>query len=395
MFSSRTPADLTPNRLAEALKAARAEGRAILDLTESNPTRAGFAYPGDILRPLADPEALHYRPSPLGLFEARRAIAREYARSGLDIAPERILLTPSTSDAYGSLFKLLTDAGDDVLVPAPSYPLFDHLARLDQITARPYLLDGDRGWRIDFASLESVLTPRTRAILVVSPNNPTGTFVQPDEVERLSRIAAAHDLALIADEVFGDYELAPGARQRAGRVAGRADVLTFSLGGLSKSVGLPQVKLAWMAAAGPSRLVEAALERLELICDTYLSVSTPVQIAAAELLVRGETIREQIARRVSNNYRALSNTLATAPACRLSPSEGGWYGVVQVPSFEPEEALVLGLLENDGVLAHPGYFFDFPKESFLVVSLIVPEPSFAEGIRRMLRRFDCVAAGHE
>jgi aspartate/methionine/tyrosine aminotransferase len=389
MFSSRTPADLSPNRLTTALKEARAEGRPILDLTESNPTRAGFEYPADLLSPLSGPRAFEYEPSPLGLFDARRAVASDYARRGVDVPPERIVLTASTSEAYACLFKLLADAGDEVLVPRPSYPLFDHLARLDQVTARSYALDPDQGWRIDFDSLEGSLTTRTRAILVVSPNNPSGTFVKSDEVERLARIAAAHELPLVADEVFSDYEITPNARAAAGHVATRDDVLTFSLGGLSKSVGLPQVKLAWMAAAGPARLVEEALERLELICDTYLSVSTPVQVAAAELLERGALVRNQIAARVAANHRVFAGKAALVPACRVIAGEGGWYGVLEVPSFESEEALVLDLLEKDGVLAHPGYFFDFPRESYLVVSLLVPEAQFAEGIHRILRRFEC------
>jgi aspartate/methionine/tyrosine aminotransferase len=389
MFSSRTPADLTPNRLAGALAAARAEGRSILDLTESNPTRAGFEYPRDLLLPLGQPAALRYAPAPFGLAEARRAVAGDYARTGVEVPPERIVLTASTSEAYACLFKLLADAGDDVLVPAPSYPLFDYLARLDQIEARPYALDGDRGWRIDFDSLERALTPRTRAILVVSPNNPTGTFLKADEAERLAFIAARGDVALIVDEVFHDYRFAAASNDPVARLVGRGDVLSFSLGGLSKSAGLPQVKLAWIAASGPSALVSAALERLELICDTYLSVSTPVQAAAAELLARGAAVRTQIASRVGRNYRVLGNELASTPACRLSPAEGGWYGVVRVPSFEPEETLVLRLLETDGVLVHPGYFFDFPNESFVVVSLIVPEAQFDEGVGRVLRRVVC------
>lgn len=388
MFSNRTPENLTPNRLAEALKAARARGRTILDLTESNPTRAGFEYPHDLLRLLADGRGLRYAPAPFGLPEARAAVARDYARRDFQVTPERIALTASTSEAYGCLFKLLTDADDDVLVPRPSYPLFDHLASLDQVRARPYDLDPDTGWRIDFDSLRAAITPRTRAILVVSPNNPTGSFVRSDEVQGLAEVAAAHDLALVADEVFADYELTGGARTAAGRVMERRDVLTFSLGGLSKSVGLPQVKLAWIAVGGPDRLVGAALERLEIICDTYLSVSTPVQVAAAELLERGAGVREQIARRVSANYDRLREKAASTPACRVLESEGGWSAVLEVPSFESEEALVVNLLQDDGVLTHPGYFFDFPRGSHLVLSLLVSEAQFADGTDRVLRRFE-------
>jgi alanine-synthesizing transaminase len=386
MFSSRTPADLTTNRLTELLGTARIEGRRILDLTASNPTCAGVVYPADLLRALGDERGLTYAPSPFGLPEARAAVASDFARRGQTIVPERIALTASTSEAYGCLFKLLTDAGDEVLVPAPSYPLFDHLARLDQVTARPYRLDPERGWRIDFASLEEALTPRTRAILMVSPNNPTGSFVKSDELQRLAEIASARDLALIADEVFADYELTPGARAAAGQVTARTEGLVFSLGGLSKTLGLPQLKLAWIGVAGGRRQVDEALERLELICDTYLSVSTPVQIAAAALLEQGATVREQIVRRVSVNYRRLLELAAAQPSCKVLESEGGWYAVLEIPGGDPEEDLVIELLQRDGVLAHPGYFFDFSRESYLVVSLLTPEPMFAEGIARILRR---------
>jgi alanine-synthesizing transaminase len=393
MFSSRTPADLTPNRLADALTDARAAGRHLVDLTESNPTRAGFDYPHDLLLPLSDRRALAYAPAPFGLAEARVAVAGDFARRGVHLSPDRIVLTASTSDAYAFLFKLLTDAGDEVLVPAPSYPLFEHLARLDHVAATPYSLDADDGWRIDVESLRGALTDRSRAILLVSPNNPTGSFVKPDEVDCVVEMAASRGMAVVTDEVFCDYELTPNTRAAAGRFANRTDILSFTLGGLSKSVGLPQVKLSWIGVAGPKHLVEPALERLELICDTYLSVSTPAQIAAAELLSRGVTIREQIARRVSANYRTLMDTVV--PPCRVVPSEGGWYGVLEVPSIESEERLVVDLLKNDGVLVHPGYFFDFPRESYLIVSLLVPEASFAEGIARILQRLDHPVSARE
>jgi aspartate/methionine/tyrosine aminotransferase len=389
MFSTRTPADLTPNRLTERLNAARADGRTILDLTESNPTRAGFDYPRDLLEALGDARGLTYDPSPFGLIGARSAVARDYARRGFRVPAERIALTASTSEAYEFLFKLLADPGDEVLVPRPSYPLFDHLARLDQVVARPYDLDVTRAWRIDFDSIESGLTPRTRAILCVSPNNPTGSFVTTDELARLADLAAPLGLALIADEVFADYELTPGGRAGAGRILDREDVLAFSLGGLSKSVGLPQLKVAWIAATGPASLVAAALDRLELIADTYLSVSTPGQLALADMLERGTVVRQQIAGRVAGNYARLVDHHLSTPACRVLPSAGGWYVVLEVPSGQSEERLVLDLLENEGVLVHPGYFFDFPRESYLVVSLLVRHTQFAEGIERILRHVDC------
>ncbi|MGH9142670.1 MAG: pyridoxal phosphate-dependent aminotransferase [Vicinamibacterales bacterium] len=360
----------------------------MIDLTESNPTRAAFDYPKDLLAPLAGAGGLRYAPSPLGMAEARTAVAADYLRQGVEVAPDRIVLVASTSDGYSLLFKLMADAGDEVLVPRPSYPLFDYLARLDLVETRFYDLDIDGSWAIDFDSVERAITPRTRAVLVVSPNNPTGTFIAKDELERLAAICAPRGIAIIADEVFADYELQPGASRRAGRVTNRRDVLSFALGGLSKSLGLPQLKLGWMAIGGPERLMNDALERLEVVCDTYLAVSTPVQLAAADLLLRGATVRAQIASRVAANYRALRAAVAAVPACGVLTSGGGWYGVLQVPSFQSEEALVLRLLA-DGVLTHPGYFFDFPRESFLVVSLLPPEARFSDGIARILRHFDC------
>jgi len=388
VFSSRIPTDLTPNPLTAALRAARADGRVLVDLTESNPTRAGFDYPPDLLAPLGDARGLCYAPSPLGTLDARRAIAADYARQGISVEPRRIVLTASTSDGYSLLFKLLADAGDEVLVPRPSYPLFDHLTRLDLVATREYDLDIDGSWSIDFTSIERVLTPRTRAVLVVSPNNPTGSFVTAHELERLAALCAPRGIAIIADEVFADYELEAGAAGRAARVTTRTDVLSFALGGLSKSVGLPQVKLGWMAVGGPDRLVDEALERLELICDSYLAVSTPAQNAVAGILERGAAVRAQIAARVVANYRTLQTMTAGASSCRALPAAGGWYAVLRVPSLEPEEDLVLRLLA-DGVLTHPGYFFDFPRESYLIVSLLPSEAVFADGLSRVLRHFDC------
>jgi aspartate/methionine/tyrosine aminotransferase len=392
VFSTRIAADLAPNRLAQALERARSEGRPIIDLTESNPTRAGFNYPPDLLAPLAHPRGLTYAPQPFGLLDARRAVAADYARRGVSIAPDCIVLTASTSEAYSLLFKLLCDPGDEVLVPRPSYPLFEHLTRLDAVAAKPYDLEYHGAWSIDIESVERAFTPRTRGLLVVNPNNPTGSFVKPAELDRMAQLCAAHQAAIIADEVFADYELAPGAARGSAQVLTRRDVLAFSLGGLSKSIGLPQAKLGWIGVGGSDAVVGSALDRLELACDTYLSVSTPVQAAATELLDRGAFVRRQIQPRVAANYRHLIERSAATPACRVLGAEGGWYAVVQVPSLRPEEELVLDLLTADRVLAHPGYFFDFPRESYLVVSLLVPEPLFAEGVSRVLARSAAPAA---
>jgi alanine-synthesizing transaminase len=391
VFSDRVPRDLAANRLTSAVAALRRERRPFVDLTESNPTRAGFDYPPDLLAALADPRALDYAPSPLGAREAREAAARDYARRGVEVSPDRIALSASTSDAYSTLFKLLADAGDEIVIPRPSYPLFEHLARLDVVAARQYDLEIHGGWSIDVESVEGAMTPRTRALLIVSPNNPTGSFVSADELDRLAALCAPRGVAIVADEVFADYELTPGAAAAAARVACRRDVLTFSLGGLSKSIGLPQVKLGWIAVGGPEALVRAALERLEHICDTYLPVSTPVQIAAPLLLERGAAIRAQIAARVAANYQTLQTMGSDVPSCRVLPGGGGWYAALHVPSLESEEDLAVRLLTRDEVLVHPGYFFDFPRESFLVVSLLPREASFADGVARILRHFACAA----
>ena len=293
------------------------------------------------------------------------------------------------------LFKLLADAGDEVLVPRPSYPLFDHLTRLDLVTARPYDLEYHGAWSIDISSVERALTPRTRALLLVSPNNPTGSFVAARELERLAALCASGGVAIIADEVFADYELRPGAAAGAGFAMDCRHALAFSLGGLSKSAGLPQVKLAWIAAGGPDAVVAEALERLEIICDTYLSVSTAVQLAASHLLERAPAIRAQIQSRIAANYRQLVERVAAWPACSVLRADGGWHGVLQVPSFTSEEELVVDLVTKAGVLAHPGFFFDFPRESYLVVSLLTPHAVFAEGLDRVLQHLRTLTSGDD
>ncbi len=389
MFSTRIPAHLAPNRLTRAVAERRARRGEIIDLTESNPTKAGFDYPPDLLAPLAGHGALTYAPAPVGGLDARSAVSADYARRGFVVSPARIVLTASTSEAYSLLFKVLCDPGDDVLVPRPSYPLFEHLTRLDAVTARPYDLEYHGTWNVDVASVDAARTPRTRALLAVHPNNPTGSFMKPAELHHIADLCRTHAMPLIGDEVFADYELTQGASGRAARLLDEADVLVFSLGGLSKTIGLPQVKLGWIAVGGPRTLVEQALGRLELACDTYLSVSTPVQVAAAELLARGAAVRNAIQARVRSNYRALTARASQTPAFRVLDAEGGWYAVLQVPSFSSEEELVVNLVLDAGVLVHPGYFFDFPRESFLIVSLLGPEATFREGAERVFRHFDC------
>jgi alanine-synthesizing transaminase len=387
VFSDRLPRDLAANRLASAVESLRSSGRPFIDLTGSNPTRAGIAYPPALLASLVDARSLRYEPTPFGLLDTRVAVAADYRRHGLEVSPAHVVLTASTSESYSMLFKLLCGAGDEVLVPRPSYPLFDYLTRMDLVVSKPYALEYHGRWTIDFDSLERAITSRTRAVLVVSPNNPTGSLLAPLELDRLAAICADREMAIVADEVFVDYELEAGAVARAGRPLVAREALAFSLGGFSKSVGLPQLKLGWIVASGPPALVGEALQRLEVICDTYLSVATPVQVAAADILRRGAAVRDEISRRVRTNYARLEQNVKHEPTCSRLTAEAGWYAVLQVPSYQPEEELVLGLLSREGVLIHPGYFFDFPRESFLIVSLLTPEESFKEGVDRVLEHF--------
>ncbi len=384
MLSSRLPTDLTPNAVTRTLAAVRARGIEVLDLTESNPTRAGIAYPPGVLAALSDPRALSYEPDPLGLPGARAAVAADFARRGLTVDPAHIALTASTSEAYSLLFKLLCDPGDAVLVPRPSYPLFEHLARLESVTAVPYGLEWHGSWRIDLASLHEACGPRVRAVLVVSPNNPTGSWLHRDDLADLSRVCGERDLALIGDEVFADYPLDDAPHKAS--VLDQRNALTFALGGLSKSAGLPQVKLGWMAVGGPASKVASALRSFEVIADTYLSVSTPVQVAAPALIEQGATVRANIRARITRNLDRLRANASVFPALTVLAVEAGWSAVVQVPSFRTEEALVLDLLERDHVLAHPGYFFDFPHEAFIIVSLLVEPRAFDAGVERLLSR---------
>lgn len=390
MFSARLSHGAARNRLTVALERRRASGLPIVDLTLSNPTRAGFVYPPGILTPLADKRGLRYDPMPFGLPEARNAVSEDFARRGSNVPPERIVVTTSTSEGYSLLFKLLCDPGDAVLAPRPSYPLVEHLTDLDAVVLESYLLESHGVWSIDLDGLQATLASansrgrRVRAIIMISPNNPTGSVVTPAEALAIAGLARDHSAALIVDEVFADYRF---DNQQPAHMP--EDVLTFRLGGLSKTVGLPQVKLGWIGVSGPATLVDDAMDRLETICDTYLSVSTPVQCAAADLLREGAAIRAQIHARVCGNLERLTSVAAAHPACSLRRPAGGWYAVVQVPAMVSEEALVLGLLDRTGILVHPGYFFDFDREAYLVVSLL-PEPAiFHPAVEQLFREVGC------
>jgi aspartate/methionine/tyrosine aminotransferase len=382
MLSRRLPPHAEVNALTRALARRRGAGAPVLDLTQSNPTHAGFAYPPDLLRDLATAAALRYEPRAAGLRAAREAVARDQSRRGADVDPEQIVLTASTSEAYSWLFKLLCNPGDTVLVPRPSYPLFDHLTSLEGVHACPFALDYHGRWAIDFSAFD-VAPDSTRAVILVSPNNPTGSYASADEVDRVARACRARGWALIVDEVFADYRL--DAEQPLTDIAARVEVPAFTLGGLSKTVGLPQVKLGWIIVGGAAPQRADALAGLELIADSFLSVSTPVQVAAVDLLDRGAAIRLQILDRVRGNLEALRVLTRSFSACEVLRVEGGWSAVIRVPATRSEEQLVLDLLEQEGILVYPGYFFDFPREAFVVASLLPQPEVFHEGAARLLR----------
>jgi alanine-synthesizing transaminase len=381
MFSSRFHWDPRPNRLTQSLAARRASGARILDLTESNPTHAGLHYPAEIVAAFADPRMLAYEPAPAGMPAAREAVSAWYATRGHSVAPENLLLTASTSEAYAYLFKLLTDPGDHVLVPSPSYPLFEFLANMESVSVRTYPLEYHGEWRIDVPALAAAVTAKTRAIILVNPNNPTGSYVKRGELRALTSLCAGRGIALVSDEVFADYALTADP-ERVTTLAGVEECLAFSMSGLSKVAGLPQMKLGWIVAAGPAPVRDEALEKLEWIADTYLSVSTPVQCAAGRLLAAGAGVQHQIRERASANL-AFARAMLTGSAASILAVEGGWYITLQVPRIHSEEEWTLRLLEQEGVLVQPGYFYDFASEAYLIVSLLTAPEIFREGLPRI------------
>jgi hypothetical protein len=381
MFSSRSSVDLSLNPLALALTCVRAAGLPVLDLTESNPTRAGIPHARHtILAALARPDALVYEPAPFGLPSAREAVAAHVSRhGGPTVEPSRVVLTASTSEAYAFLFKLLCDPGDEVLVPVPSYPLFEHLARLESVRAVPYHLAYDGVWHVDTASARAAVTSRTRAIVTVSPNNPTGTYLKRAELQSL----AALGLPIVSDEVFALYSLKDDPTRASSALEASGGPLVVSLGGLSKLAALPQMKLAWMAVGGTA--AAAAMDRLEVIADAFLSVGAPVQHAAPDLLASADAARSAILERTRSNLAFARRAVEGSPASLLDV-EGGWYASLRVPRTRSELEWATTLLEEDGVHVQPGHFFDFEQEAYLVASLLTPEAIFQEGLARLVRR---------
>ena len=382
MFSDRLPPVTETNALSRAVSSLRAAKDVFVDLTESNPTRVALHYRANLLDALSEREGLIYEPDPRGLQSAREAIAADCARRGVTVNPVDVVLCASTSEAYSWLFKLLCRAGDAVLMPQPSYPLFEHLTRLEGVHAFPYRLEHHGRWEIDFESL--VGAPATvRAVLVVSPNNPTGTYISRFEFDRLTAICRERGWAIIVDEVFADYSLE--TQHPVTDLATRAEALTFTLAGFSKTLGLPQLKLAWIVAGGPTNDRRAALSGLELIADTYLSVSTPVQRAARAFLQNAASTREAIHVRIRTNLSRAREVAREFPECSIPLIEGGWSVPVRVPAVRSEESLVLSLLEHERVLVHPGFYFDFAHEAFIVVSLLPEEAVFSDAFSRALR----------
>lgn len=385
MFSRRTEWKLSQNQYTQALERFRSGGRKLLDLTVSNPTNIGLQYETErLLKALSQTQAMEYEPIAKGLLPARKAITAYYGDLGIELSPEQLFLTVSTSEAYSYAFRLLCDPGDEILVPQPSYPLFEFLADLQDVKLVPYELIYDHGWQIDFHSLECAIRSRTRGVLVVHPNNPTGSFVKQAEKTLLDRICSERELAVIADEVFLDYSL--GNREQVSFVGSRG-ALTFTLSGLSKISGLPQMKVAWMAVSGPEKPAADAIARLEVVADTYLSMNAPLQWALPEMLASRTEIQQQLLARIRANLAELDVRLGEQTLCHRLEVEGGWYAVLRVPATRSDEELAIELLEEESVLVQPGHFYDFASDGYLVISLITPVEVFREGMRRLFGFF--------
>ena len=382
MVSDRTAWNLEPNPLSKALANRLASGEPVIDLTESNPTKCGFHFEAEqILGALSHPGNVTYDPVAQGLLPARNAVVDYYRSRHCEVNVNDIFLTSSTSEAYSFLFRTLCNPGDEVLIPQPGYPLFNFLADIQDVGTVRYPLIYDYGWQIDFHALARAITPRTRAIVVVNPNNPTGHFCKADDVHRLRQICLEGDLALIADEVFLDFSL---GNDIAPSFASSDRALTFTMSGLSKISGLPQMKVAWLVGTGPEALKQQAVARLEMIADTYLSMNTPMQLALPALLELRHNFQQQCMERVRNNLAQLDKLLSTQRLCTRLNLEGGWYAIVKVPVTGSDDGLALELLNTHGVYVHPSHFYDFPGDGYLVASLITPELPFAIGIQALV-----------
>jgi alanine-synthesizing transaminase len=386
MFSQRTNWKLARNKYTAAVEEMRASRTPIVDLTVSNPTQCGFDYDAEtILNAFQNPKALTYEPESKGLLAAREAVAGYYTEDHeLTVDPEAVLLTTSTSEAYSYVFRLLCNAHDEILVPKPSYPLFDFLGDLQDVSLIPYALEYAHGWFVDFPSLIRAITPRTRAVLLVHPNNPTGSYVRGEERTKLNELCRKRGLALIVDEVFLDYEVTNTRRES---FVGNEECLTFTMSGLSKIAALPQMKVAWLTASGPESLKRPAVERLEVIADTYLSLNSPTQWAFPTLLEQRRVLRPQVLERVRENWAHLRDAVGKAGRCELLEMEGGWYAVLRTRDERADEDLVIEILQETHTLMHPGHFYDFTSDKYIVLSLITPVVDFQRGISCLMEFF--------
>ncbi|MDQ1409043.1 MAG: alanine-synthesizing transaminase [Acidobacteriaceae bacterium] len=382
MFSHRTAWNLDPNPLSRALADRRSSGKPVIDLTESNPTKCGFHFETErILGALRDPGSLSYDPVAQGLHSAGNAVVDYYRSRNSAVNADDIFLTTSTSEAYSFLFRTLCNPGDEILIPQPGYPLFNFLADIQDVATVPYPLIYDHGWQIDFHALRRAITSRTRAMTVVNPNNPTGHFCKIEDIHRLNQLCLEGDLALIADEVFLDFSL---GKDIPPTFAANNQCLTFTMSGLSKISGLPQMKVAWLIVAGPEAVKQQAIARLEMIADTYLSLNTPMQLALPVLLELRHNFQQQCVTRTRNNLAQLDKLLSTQKLCTRLNLQGGWYAVLKVPVTGGDDVLELELLDTHGVYVHPGHFYGFPADGYLVVSLITTELPFATGIEALV-----------
>jgi alanine-synthesizing transaminase len=385
MFSSRTQWNTIPNRLSDLIAAKRLSGEILMDLTESNPTSCEFSYPGkEILAALAQPSSLTYQPEPRGLLRARTAIADYYTTRGVTVLPEHLVLTASTSEAYSFLFKLLCNAGDEVIIPQPSYPLLEYLCQLNDVVLRHYRLAYDGEWHIDFESLQSAFTGFTRALILVHPNNPTGSYLKQTEFDRVCAIASEHQCAIIADEVFQPYSLSPDVH-RATILAPRSSGMLFSLNGISKLLGLPQLKLSWIVVNGNPQQTGEALGRLDIIADTFLSVNTPIQAAIPDLLSYASDIGHQIRLRIQTNYKLLQNIFSHS-STSVFQAEGGWYAILRLPQILSDDQWAENILTSQNIIVQPGHYYGIEQKSCIVLSLLPVLDLFEDALIK-IRRF--------
>jgi len=385
IFSKRTGWELSTNSIMHSLNEARGSGSEVLDLTISNPTKCGFDYDEDkIIKTFCKNENLLYAPDSQGLLSCRNIVSKYYEEKGIKVSGKNLFLSSSTSEGYSNVFRLLTNPGDEVMFPAPSYPLFHFLVDLNDVNMCNYNLVYDGEWKFDFDSIRNSISSKTKAIVIVSPNNPTGSMLSEDDVCKLNEICVEQSIPIICDEVFSDFMLKDDVKHRS--MANNSDVLTFTLSGISKILGMPQMKLSWMNISGPQDLVDEAINRMDVIADTYLSVNTPIQNAFEGLIDLREDIQGQIIERIRNNLNFLKENANQGKNCEVLDASAGWYAVLKMPNAKAEEDWVIDLLKEDSVYVHPGYFYDFSDDGHIVLSLLAQESIFQQGVLRIMKK---------